>query len=225
MKPRTCRGFLLNPLRKSAFIILGILLLDQIVKIWVKTHMQLGEQIAVAGNWFYISFIENYGMAFGMEFGGDTGKIILTLFRILVVAIMSTYLYKLLKKQTLHTGVLVSFAMIIAGAIGNIIDSVFYGLIFNKGMVFDSATGEFIRYNGLAEINFQGYASILHGCVVDMFYFPIIDSTFPEWLPVWGGQHFVFFSPVFNIADASITCGVALFLIFRNKYIPSENNS
>jgi signal peptidase II len=212
-------------LKKAIAIILGILLIDQVVKIWVKTHMLLGEQIAVAGNWFYISFIENYGMAFGMDFGGDTGKILLSLFRIVVVSIMCVYLFRLINTQKIHTGVLVSFSMIIAGAIGNIIDSVFYGLIFNKGMTFDPVTSGFFRYDGLAEFSSQGYAPVLHGCVVDMFYFPIIESNFPNWLPIWGGEHFIFFSPVFNVADAAITCGVALFLIFRKKFHLSENNS
>ncbi len=186
--------------------------------------MLLGEQIAVAGNWFYISFVENYGMAFGMEFGGDLGKVILTIFRIIVVTAMIIYLFKTIRKQKVHSGILTSFSMIIAGAIGNIIDSVFYGLIFNKGMTVDPVSGGFFRYSGLAEFSNEGYASLLHGCVVDMFYFPIIESHFPDWLPVWGGEPFIFFSPVFNIADASITCGVALFLIFRKKHIVSENN-
>jgi signal peptidase II len=212
-------------LKKAFLIILSILLADQILKFWVKTHMLLGEQISIAGNWFYISFVENYGMAFGMEFGGDTGKVLLTTFRIIVVSVMLFYLIKLIRKQHIHNAILVSFSMIIAGAIGNIIDSVFYGLIFDRGMTFDPVSGDFFRYGGLAEISGQGYAPALQGCVVDMFYFPIIESKFPDWLPVWGGEDFIFFSPVFNIADASITCGVALFLIFRKKYLTSENNS
>lgn len=205
-------------MKKSVLIIFLVLLIDQLVKIWVKTHMELGEQIQVAGDWFYISFIENYGMAFGMEFGGAAGKIVLTSFRVIVVSFMAFYLFKKIKNAQIHSGILIAFSMIIAGAIGNIIDSIFYGIIFDKGTVFDSNLHAFMRYDDLAEFSSHGYAPLLHGCVVDMFYFPLIESTFPQWVPIWGGQDFIFFSPVFNVADASITCGVALFLIFRKHF-------
>lgn len=209
-------------MKKSLLIIFLVLLVDQAVKIWVKTTMFLGEEIPVAGEWFRISFVENYGMAFGMEFGGEWGKLLLSIFRIIVVSWMTAYLLRIARKPDTHRGILVAFSLIVAGAIGNIIDSAFYGLIFDKGTVFDPATGFFHRYSGIAQFSTDGYAPVLHGCVVDMFYFPVIRSTFPEWLPIWGGEDFVFFSPVFNIADAAITCGVAVFLIYRKHFFKEE---
>lgn len=205
-------------MKKSVAIIFLVLLIDQIVKIWVKTHMELGEQIRVAGEWFYISFIENYGMAFGMELGGSWGKTILTSSRLVIVTVMIVFLFRQLKTHKVHDGIMTAFSLIIAGAIGNIIDSVFYGLVFDKGTIYESSIPGFLQYAGLSTFSTDGYAPLMHGCVVDMFYFPIIESSFPDWLPVWGGDHFIFFSPVFNVADASITCGVVIFLIFRKQF-------
>jgi signal peptidase II len=174
--------------------------------------MMLGESIRIAGNWFYISFIENNGMAFGLEFGGEWGKLTLSLFRIIVVGIMTWFLLRAAREKKLHPGLLISFSLIVAGAIGNIVDSLFYGIVFNDSF---GQLASFLPAEG-------GYSSFLQGRVVDMFYFPLIESQFPEWLPIWGGEHFVFFSPVFNVADASITTGVGIFLIFQKHFFTEE---
>ena len=157
-------------------------------------------------DWFIIHFTENNGMAFGMEFGGDVGKILLTIFRIVVV-IVGIYYVKSIVKPTFPNGLLIALGLIIGGAIGNIIDSTFYGLIFNES------------YNTIASFlpEAGGYESILHGKVVDMLYFPLMNSHFPEWFPVWGGEHFIFFRPVFNIADAGISVGIFMILLFYRK--------
>jgi len=174
--------------------------------------MELQDSIRVAGDWFYITFIENNGMAFGMEFGGEWGKITLSLFRIIVVGIMTWFLLRAARENKLHQGLLVSFSLIVAGAIGNIIDSLFYGIIFNDSF---GQVATFLSPEG-------GYSSFLHGRVVDMFYFPLIESRFPDWLPIWGGENFIFFSPVFNVADAAITSGVGLFLIYQKHFFNDE---
>lgn len=168
--------------------------------------MFLGEEFPVFGNWFYIHFTENPGMAFGMEFGGDYGKLALSLFRIVAVFGIGYYLYKL--PQNTHKGLRISIALILAGALGNIIDSVFYGVIFNDS------------YNQLATIfpAEGGYSSLLHGRVVDMFWFPLFEGTFPEWFPFWAGEDFLFFRPVFNVADSAITIGIALIFLFQHKF-------
>ena len=186
----------------TAFI---ILLADQALKIWIKTNMVLGQEFQVF-DWFIIHFTENNGMAFGMEFGGITGKILLTLFRIIVVLLAISYLRKIISPN-FQSGTLVAIGLIIGGAIGNIIDSSFYGLIFNES------------YNNIASFfpESGGYAPFLQGKVVDMFYFPIINSHFPNWLPILGGEHFIFFRPVFNIADAGISVGIILILMFYQK--------
>lgn len=182
-----------------------VLLADQILKIWIKTHMVLGQDIQIF-NWFIIHFTENNGMAFGIEFGGEIGKIILTLFRIIVV-VFGIYYIKTIVKDPLPNGVLISLGLIVGGAIGNIIDSCFYGLIFNDS------------YNNIATLMPEsgGYAGLFSGKVVDMFYFPLINTTLPNWLPILGGDHFIFFKPVFNIADAGISTGIFLILIFYRK--------
>ena len=157
-------------------------------------------------DWFIIHFTENNGMAFGMEFGGDIGKTLLTIFRIVVV-IVGIYYVKSIVKPTFPNGPLIALGLIIGGAIGNIIDSTFYGLIFNES------------YNTIASFlpEAGGYESILHGKVVDMFYFPLINSHFPDWFPFWAGEHFIFFRPVFNIADAGISVGIFMILLFYRK--------
>lgn len=172
----------------------------------------LGESVRVAGDWFYLTFVENNGMAFGIEFGGEFGKLFLSLFRIVVVGVMAWFLFKAAQKKTLHPGLVWSFSFIIAGAIGNIIDSAFYGIIFNDSF---GQIATFLPADG-------GYSTFLHGHVVDMFYFPIIESHFPEWFPVWGGQVFTFFSPVFNVADASITLGAIIFLFFQQHFFKDK---
>jgi len=203
--------------KKPLLIILLVLLIDQTLKIWIKTNIMLGESVSMAGDWFYLSFVENNGMAFGIEFGGEFGKLFLSLFRIIVVGTMAVFLLKAAKKKSLHPGLIISFSFIIAGAIGNIIDSAIYGIIFNDS--FGQVATMFPESGG--------YSSFLHGHVVDMLYFPIIESQFPAWMPIWGGEHFTFFSPVFNIADASISLGAGIFLLyqkhfFNDKAIPAK---
>ena len=192
-------------MKKIFFTAFILIILDQILKIWIKTHFFLGEEYQVF-NWFIIHFTENNGMAFGMEFGGYTGKTILTLFRIIVVGLGIKYVFDLVKKR-LSNGALIALGLIIGGAIGNIIDSSFYGIIFNES------------YNNVASFMPEGggYSSLLHGKVVDMFYFPLMNSHFPNWLPIWGGEHFIFFRPVFNIADAGISIGIFMILLFYRK--------
>jgi signal peptidase II len=188
-------------------IIVLILLIDQAVKIWIKTHMALGDSVPVFGNWFYIFFTENPGMAFGMKFGGAIGKVVLSVFRIVLVAFIGVYIFKLLKKNV-STGVVIGIALIFTGAVGNIIDSLFYGLIFGD------STGQIASLLSPG----GGYAPFLQGRVVDMLYFPIIETTFPAWVPLYGGEEFIFFRPIFNIADAAITVGVLYLILFKYKY-------
>ena len=167
--------------------------------------MVLGQEFQIF-DWFIIHFTENNGMAFGMEFGGYRGKTFLTLFRIIVVGFGIKYVSGLAKSK-LANGALIALGLIIGGALGNIIDSSFYGLIFDES------------YNNLASFMPEsgGYSSLLHGKVVDMFYFPLINSHFPDWLPILGGNHFIFFRPVFNIADAGISVGMFMILLFYRK--------
>jgi signal peptidase II len=194
--------------KKAALIIILILIADQVVKILVKGNMYMGESIRVFGNWFFIHFTENEGMAFGMKLGGEWGKLMLSLFRIAAVAALVIWLYRLTRTK-IHTGLLISLSLIIAGATGNIIDSAFYGLIFNESTYMQVAS--LFPPEG-------GYASFLHGKVVDMLYFPIIDTTYPSWVPFLGGKELVFFRPVFNIADSAITTGVIILIIFQKKF-------
>lgn len=171
----------------------------------------MGEEIRVAGNWFIIHFTENPGMAFGMELGGDYGKLFLSIFRIIAVAGIIWYLNDLIKKKA-PDGLVISMSLILAGALGNIIDSVFYGVLFTDSSM---ELGRFLSAGG-------GYAGFLHGKVVDMLYFPIIQGYFPAWFPVYGGESFVFFRPVFNIADSSISVGVGLILLFQSSYFSKK---
>lgn len=197
-------------MKKPLLLIIGILLLDQIVKFWVKTHMYLGEEIRFA-DWAVIHFTENNGMAFGMEFGGEYGKVFLTSFRLLFVIAIFFYLKKVIQEKA-NKLYIYCIAMVIAGATGNIIDSVFYGKLFNGS--------EFQIASFMPE---QGYASWMHGRVVDMFYFPILSGHFPSWFPLWGGDEFVFFRPVFNVADASISISVILMILFQKRIFNLEN--
>lgn len=189
----------------SALIVFGVLIIDQIIKIAVKTHMYLHESIRVT-DWFYIYFTENNGMAFGMEI---FAKLFLTSFRIVAVGLIIWYLARVVK-QNYKTGYIVCLSLILAGAVGNIIDSVFYGVVFSESS--HSMIASFIPMG-------DGYSEWLYGKVVDMFYFPIIDTNWPEWMPVVGGEHFIFFSPIFNFADASISCGIIALLLFYSKYL------
>jgi signal peptidase II len=200
------------------FVIIGlILLIDQTLKIWIKTNMVLGEEIKIT-NWFFIHFLENPGMAFGMQFGGSTGKMLLTLLRIVVVTGISWWLYDLVRKNE-RKWLIASVSLIVAGAMGNILDSCFYGLMFDSGTTFDPELNRFVGYYGASQVVCGGgYAPFLYGCVVDMFYFPLFEGTFPKWFPFIGGNHFQFFRPVFNIADSAITVGVTLFFILQIEW-------
>lgn len=191
----------------------ALLLLDQIVKFLVKTNMTIGESIPIFGKWFQIYFIENFGMAFGMQFGGVVGKIILTLFRIVLIAAIGYYIKKLIERDA-PMGVLVGISLIFVGAIGNVIDSLFYGLLFSPSTT--EMVAQFLPKGG-------GYAPLLQGRVVDMLYFPLIETTLPSWIPIWGGRDFIFFRPIFNIADSCITIGVAYLLLFQRKFFSEES--
>lgn len=193
-----------------AIVILIVLLLDQWLKIYVKTNIQYGTGFNIMGlSWARLHFVENEGMAFGLSFGGKAGKFALSIFRILMVGFLF-YLISGLIKAKESLGLIISFALIIAGAIGNIIDSAFYGLIFSESS-FHGGIAQMFPENG-------GYAEFLQGKVVDMLYFPLIDTKLPEWFPLWGGDRFQFFKPVFNIADTAISTGVISILLFHRKF-------
>lgn len=208
---RFAANYCIVKFRSVIFLTLAILIIDQGLKIWIKTHFYLGEEKLILGSWFKLHFIENEGMAYGWKLGGEWGKIILTLFRLFAV-IFGTYYLKHIIKQEFHKGFIICAALIYAGAIGNLIDSMFYGLIFeNSGDIFNPHVSAIFPK--------EGYAGFLHGRVVDMLYFPIIkDAHFPNWVPVWGGEEFEFFRPVFNIADASISLGVIIILLFQKRF-------
>lgn len=197
----------MSKLTKALLVLFGVLLLDQGLKVWIKTNMFIGQEFNVIGNFFILHFTENNGMAFGFELAGDYGKIILSLFRIVAVGAIAWFLYKLTKKEESSMFLIVSVTLVLAGAIGNILDSAFYGIIFNES------------YYQVASIFPEegGYSSFLHGRVVDMLYFPILEGHFPSWFPIWANEEFIFFRPVFNIADSSITVGVLLILLFQRN--------
>jgi signal peptidase II len=201
-----------------AFIFIGIILLtDQALKFWVKTHMYIGEVIPVFGEWFNLNFIENPGMAFGMLFGGPAGKMILVVLRIILAVALIVYIPKIARKEGITTGLIFGIAGICAGALGNIIDSAFYGLIFDSGMTYNSDFGLYAGYAGVSKLSTDGYSSFMHGCVVDMLHFPIIKTYYPSWFPFNAGEEFVFFRPIFNIADASISVSAIYILLFQRK--------
>lgn len=181
---------------KPILIVIAILVIDQLIKFWIKTNMYIGEEYNVVGNWFIIHFTENNGMAFGLELGGNYGKLALSLFRVFAVFGLG-YIFHYVIKNKYHFGLITCVSLILAGALGNIIDSVFYGKLF-------------------------GYAGFLHGRVVDMFYFPIIQGFYPDWVPGLGGQDFIFFRPVFNFADAAISIGVVTIIIFQSKFLNND---
>lgn len=196
---------------RSLLVIFLILIIDQALKLWIKTHMMLGEEIIIAKNWFIIHFVENNGMAFGFEFGSGAGKYLLSLFRIVAVGLLGWYLTGLWKKK-IPFGLVFSFSLIMAGAIGNILDSAYFGLIFSDS------------YGRVAALfpPDGGYAGFLQGRVVDMFYFPLISGHYPTWFPFVGGQEFIFFRPVFNIADSAITVGIFIILIFYRGFFDQK---
>jgi signal peptidase II len=191
-------------MKKPLLLILVILILDQLLKFWIKTSMVLGQEIVIL-DWFIIHFTENKGMAFGMEFGGDIGKYALSIFRIIAIVAITIYWKKLIDSNT-KKGVIISMSLILAGAIGNMIDSAFYGLIFSDS------------YGQIATLFEGGYAGFLQGKVVDMFYFPLVSGTYPEWVPFKGGDYFSFFRHIFNIADASISVGVFNLILFHRSF-------
>jgi signal peptidase II len=205
-------------LSKKAFILTGIILFaDQALKFWVKTNMYLNERIPVFGDWFDIFFTENPGMAFGMLFGGPTGKMILVVMRIVLAVALIVYIPKIAKKEGVTTGLVFGIAGICAGALGNIIDSAFYGLIFDTGTSYNPELGIYVGYSGVSELSTTGYSSFMHGCVVDMLQFPIIKTHYPDWFPFNAGEEFVFFRPIFNLADASISVSGIYILLFQRR--------
>lgn len=190
--------------------ILGVLLIDQILKIYVKTNIGYGQGFDILGlSWAKIHFVENKGMAFGLSYGGIIGKYILSIFRILMVGLL-TYLLTGLIKEKQSKYLIFSFALIVAGAVGNILDSIFYGLMFSESY-YHGGIAEFVKFG-------TGYAPVLQGKVVDMLYFPMVDTVLPEWVPFWGGERFEFFQPVFNIADSAICVGVTSILLFHRSF-------
>ncbi|MCR5709305.1 MAG: lipoprotein signal peptidase [Bacteroidales bacterium] len=174
-------------------LVVALIVVDQVIKILVKTNMSIGQSIHVAGDWFQILFIENNGMAFGLQFGEGFGKLALSICRLALIVLIIIYLRRLMRREGTPTGVLVGLAAILCGAIGNEIDSIFYGVVFD-------------------------YAPLFYGKVVDMFYFPLIDTDLPSWFPIWGGKHFIFFRPIFNFADSCITCGAIYLILFQWKF-------
>ncbi len=198
-------------MKRSSVIILTVffvLIVDQVLKIWIKTNMHLGEEYTVISDWFLIHFTENEGMAFGMTLGGGFGKLALSIFRIVAIVLIGWYLVYISRTKS-HKGLVFSISLIFVGALGNIVDSAVYGLFFSQSTFHSVA--EFMPEGG-------GYGGFLHGKVVDMFYFPIIQGTYPEWIPWKGGDMFIFFRPVFNIADSAITTGVIILILFQRKF-------
>lgn len=210
-------------LRHVILLITLIIFIDQALKLWIKTSHPTGEVLRVFGmDWFRLHFIENPGMAWGWKFGNETGKMILTLFRLAAVIFGTWYLGRIVKQQY-SRGFIICAGLIYAGALGNLIDSMFYGMFFDKGLHYDAAINEYISYSGIAKFSSEGYSSFLHGSVVDMLYFPMVKGHFPGWIPFVGGNEFEFFSPIFNVADASISIGVITLLIFQKRFFKKHS--
>lgn len=199
--------------RSAVILVIIIVLLDQALKCWVKTHMYIGQEYDVIGHWFRLQFIQNKGMAYGIALGGSVGKVLLTLLR-LVAVVIGFFILRRITRLKYAKGLIICGALIIAGAMGNLIDSMFYGLIFSASTY--TQVAQFLPAGG-------GYAGFLHGKVVDMFYFPIYQGVWPAWIPVKGGQPFEFFQYVFNISDASISIGVIAILIFQKKFFKRQS--
>ncbi len=202
--------------KKVILLIAIIIFIDQAIKFYIKLNYFIGEEHLLLGSWARLHFVENEGMAWGLKFGGDFGKIILTLFRLAAV-IWGSFLIKGFIEKKYHNGFIICAALIYAGAVGNLIDSLFYGMIFQQSVPFTTHVAVFLPETG-------GYAPFLHGKVVDMFYFPIIrDAHFPSWFPIWGGEAFEFFRPVFNFADAAISSGVISLFVFQSKFFDNTD--
>ena len=197
-------------LKKATAIIILILLIDQVSKFYIKTTFMLGEEIRVF-DWFRILFVENKGMAWGAQIPGEYGKLLLTTFRLIAIPFIGYWLWDSVRKKS-SAILITSIALIFAGAAGNLIDSIFYGVVFDHSL---HQVATFLPEDG-------GYAPLFYGHVVDMLYFPLWSGYLPEWIPFWGGEYFTFFEPVFNIADSAITIGVLLLLIFNKKAFPQE---
>lgn len=205
-------------LKKALFLVAILLIIDQIIKIYIKTHFLLGEEVFILGHWGRLNFIENEGMAFGIKWGGTIGKYALSIFRIIASVAIFLYMKRLVKEKK-HPLLIYSIAFIFTGAVGNIIDSMFYGIIFNESGYFG--------FGGDPAVLFPsdgGYAGFLQGRVVDMFYFPIIDTHYPDWIPYFGGKELMFFRPIFNFADACISIGVIVILIFYRRIFKNDKN-
>lgn len=211
--------------RRDLVIIISLIVIaDQALKYYVKTNFHLNTSRPVFGNWFQLYFVENPGMAYGWKFGGNWGKIGLTVFRLGAVIFGSYYLSRIIR-QGYHKGFIICAALVYAGALGNLIDSCLYGVIFDKGMVYDPLINDYNGYDGLAVLSGHGYSSFLHGNVVDMLYFPVIKGYFPKWFPFWGGESFEFFRPIFNLADAAISTGVISILVFQKRFFSHKHIS
>ena len=194
-------------LKKPLLIAALFVFLDQALKIWIKTTFALGESVDIT-SWFQLHFTENPGMAFGMEWGGEGGKYALSTFRILAIGGILWYMNRLAKGGATPF-VLTAFGVVLAGALGNVVDSLFYGLLFDRGLTYSVEYSDWLIYSGVAQWG-TGYAPPLLGNVVDMLYFPLWEGILPEWIPFWGGDYFIFFRPIFNLADACVTVGVVL---------------